>query len=128
MKTYNNIPLVLVLTVLWSITKTTGVSTSITSVVGIILLLMTFSALAFEFFKSGDIGLKTFSVDTAFSIVQTIICTSTVSVLLGKGLTPTIPDLILFAAVLLDAWMSPVNSFRTALRNFATQSSGPSEQ
>lgn len=108
---WKQIPYVLLITNIWSIGKLAGLSTS---------LLLVFAALAVEFFKSGDIGLNTFGMDTAFSVLQVICGTVTITLMFCNHKPLTLPDCLLCLVVLADAWFSPFNSFRTALRIFSS--------
>lgn len=123
---WKQIPYVLLITNIWSIGKLAGLSTSLLSFFGIVVLLLVFAALAVEFFKSGDIGLNTFGMDTAFSVLQVICGTVTITLMFCNHKPLTLPDCLLCLVVLADAWFSPFNSFRTALRNFAATQHGPS--
>lgn len=127
---WRNIPFVLALLALWVGIKLAGYNTSFVGPVGITLICVTFFVLFIEFFKSGDIGLKTFGLDTAFSVLQVIACTATVTYLITRSSwgVMSIPDLLVCFTVLVDAWFSPYNSFRTALRNFAATTTAPSPQ
>jgi hypothetical protein len=120
MTNWKRIPSVLVVCALWAIAKFSGLDTGIASVAGVAVVLFAFVALAAEFFKSGDIGLGAFGLDTAFSVAQVAVCSANVTMLLARGYSLTIPDILLCVVVVCDAWFSPFNSFRTALRNWAS--------
>lgn len=121
------LPLALVLVVLWSILRISGVSFPIHRINGLILMCFCFGVIAVEFFKSGDISLRSFGWDLTFSVITTVIgtCTMTIIVVEKMGLSPT--DFFMCSLIICDAWISPINSFRTAQRNWEAQiGTGPS--
>jgi len=73
-----------------------------------------------EFFKSGDIRLGPFFVDLFFSVGAVVAGTAllTYMVIQGDGSLPGFHYLLGGVVLLVDAILSPFNSFRTALRNF----------
>ncbi len=121
-----NLPLSLILVVLWLITRMSGVNFSIANTLGIILTILCFVVLIFEFNKSGDITLKSFALDLGFSILATVVDTVTMTLLIRDkgGFNLFLTDYILAGVILCDAWLSPFNSFRIALRNFMVGNTG----
>ncbi len=123
------LPLSLILVVLWMITRMVGINFSIANVIGIILTVFCFIVLIFEFNKSGDITLHSFAWDLGFSILATVVNAVTITLLIKeKGLFNLyVTDYLLSAVILCDAWLSPFNTFRIALRNvmFGGGDSGP---
>ena len=116
-----NAPLLLVTGIVWSTSKLSGVSTDTASFTGIGLILFSFATLVLEFFKSGDIGLRTFASDQAFSVAQTVLASVTLALVIrDRGFAAiSLPDVVFAVVTLCDAWLSPFNSFRTALRNIS---------
>ncbi|MCI5157937.1 MAG: hypothetical protein D3906_05750 [Candidatus Electrothrix sp. AUS1_2] len=77
------------------------------------------AVLFIEFVKSGDIGLVSFLLDTAFSVLALIVSTALLTYMLFTlGETPTFFHWFGYAIIVGDALFSPANAFRTALRNF----------
>jgi hypothetical protein len=84
---------------------------------GIALLFFAFIALVIEFFKSGDVGLGAFIWDLTFALLTLGFGVYTIT-LLDQRNDWNILDVLIFAVLVCDAWVSPINAFRTALRNF----------
>jgi hypothetical protein len=85
--------------------------------VGLIFIGLCVFVLIIEFFKSGDIRIGPFMMDLLFAAVGLVAASALVTVMVmgGKGLGF---HYILGCSVLvIDAILSPYNSFRTALRN-----------
>jgi hypothetical protein len=79
--------------------------------------------LIIEFFKSGDISTAYFFSDIVFAVLAVVLSTGLLSYLVFKlGETPTFYHWLGYAVILVDAVLSPFNSFRTALRNFGVGS------
>jgi cation transport ATPase len=72
-----------------------------------------------EFFKSGDIRLGPFFLDLLFSVGAVVAGAALLTYMVthGDGGLPGFHYLLGGAVVLVDAILSPFNSFRTALRN-----------
>ena len=85
---------------------------------GLVLLCAALFALVAEFFKSGDVGLGEFIRDLTLALLTLAAGVVTITLLLQSDRV-TVLDGIILAVVVLDAWLSPINAFRTALRNLA---------
>lgn len=83
---------------------------------GLVLLCASLVALVVEFFKSGDVGLSEFIRDLTFALVTLAAGVVTITLLVQRDHV-TVLDGIVFSVLVLDAWLSPINAFRTALRN-----------
>ncbi|MCU0970700.1 MAG: hypothetical protein MUF57_02620 [Gammaproteobacteria bacterium] len=84
---------------------------------GLIFIGLCVFVLIIEFFKSGDIRIGPFMMDLLFAAIGLVAASSLITVMVmgGKGLSF---HYILGCLVLvIDAILSPYNSFRTALRN-----------
>jgi hypothetical protein len=76
-----------------------------------------------EFFKSGDISTAYFFSDIVFAVLAVALSTGLLSYLLFElGETPSFYHWLGYAVIIVDAVLSPFNSFRTALRNFGVGS------
>ncbi|WP_417915265.1 hypothetical protein [Candidatus Electronema sp. JM] len=72
-----------------------------------------------EFFKSGDIGLAVFMIDMVTSVIALVTATVLLCYLAWEmGQPLTFYHWFGYTILLGDAIFSPLNSFRTALRNF----------
>ena len=72
-----------------------------------------------EFFKSGDIGLAVFMLDVITSVIGLVAATVLLCYLVWEmGQPLTFYHWFGYTILLGDAIFSPLNSFRTALRNF----------
>ena len=72
-----------------------------------------------EFFKSGDIGLAVFMIDLVTSVIALVTATVLLCYLAWEMSQPlTFYHWFGYTILLGDAIFSPLNSFRTALRNF----------
>jgi hypothetical protein len=73
-----------------------------------------------EFFKSGDIRLGPFMLDLIFSVVAVVTATALLTYMVTRpdGGIPSFHYQLGAVVLLVDAILSPFNSFRTALRNF----------
>ncbi|MCI5132812.1 MAG: hypothetical protein D3904_15165 [Candidatus Electrothrix sp. EH2] len=72
-----------------------------------------------EFIKSGDIGLISFLLDSVFSVIAVIVSTALLTYMIfSLDQSPTFFHWFGYAIIVGDALFSPVNAFRTALRNF----------
>ncbi len=92
---------------------------------GILVTITALAVLVAEFHKSGDISLNAFMRDTAYAVLATIVGTFAITKLWESGQGLCLPDYLMSVVVLVDAWFSPVNSFRTALRNWSANVGGP---
>jgi hypothetical protein len=118
----NKVPSVLVLIAIWAVLRLAGVDVALPSIGGLILIALSVASLIFEFYKSGDIGFGAFKRDLAFSLAATIAGSVVMTVLVLRteyGLEHLLVDGLVVIVILCDAWLGPVNSFRTAQRNFA---------
>jgi hypothetical protein len=116
----SNLPAALILTILWSIARMSGVNFSIKGILGIILACLCFGVLVIEFYKSGDRVLDSFGWDLGLSVLATILATTILTLLISEhGLFNLyLTDYLIGFTVIFDSWFSPYNSFRIALRNF----------
>jgi hypothetical protein len=116
----SNLPAALILTILWSIARMSGVNFSIKGILGIILACLCFGVLVIEFYKSGDRVLDSFGWDLGLSVLSTILATTILTLLISEhGLFNLyLTDYLIGFMVIFDSWFSPYNSFRIALRNF----------
>jgi hypothetical protein len=72
-----------------------------------------------EFFKSGDIGLSVFMMDVVTSVIGLVAATVLLCYLVWEmGQPLTFYHWFGYTILLGDTIFSPLNSFRTALRNF----------
>ena len=86
---------------------------------GYVFIGLAIAVLFVEFFKSGDINAFAFLLDQVFAILAVAVATWLMSYLIYvEGQSPTFYHWLGCAVVLGDAVLSPLNSFRTALRNF----------
>jgi len=121
MRFWRRIPFALILTTVWLTVKAVGANTEAGGLIGIVLILLSFLALVIEFFKSADIGVRSFMIDTVFSVVATV----TVTVIMTKAIITEglvnlhFPDYLFGFVILVDAVLSPVMSFSMALRNIS---------
>ena len=116
------LPSVLILIVIWAALRFAGVDVALPSIGGLALLGLSVGSLIFEFYKSGDIGLAGFKRDLAFSLTATIAGSVILTVLALRtefALGNLLIDGLVAIVILCDAWLGPVNSFRSALRNFS---------
>ena len=112
------LPLALFLVIIWSIARMSSVNFSIGTPLGIVLTFICFGVIFLEFYKSGDISLNSFGWDLGLSIPATVICATTITLLIQRGFGELfLTDILVAAVILFDAWFSPFNSFRIALRN-----------
>ena len=94
------------------IDMTLGSIPSICVLIGAILVMV------LEFIRSGDILFKNFIIDTSLSNLALIGSSWYVAYLVFKGIPLHFVEYLAYAIIILDAWLSPINGFRTALRNF----------
>ena len=75
--------------------------------------------LLIEFVKSGDIGVVSFMLDTTSSVIAVMVSTALLTYMVFTlHEAPTFFHWFGYAIIIGDALFSPVNAFRTALRNF----------
>lgn len=118
----NSFPTVLALIAVWGGLRLVGVDVSLPSVGGLVVIGISVASLIFEFYKSGDISLSGFKRDLGFSLAATVAGSVIMTVLVLRteyGLEHLLVDGLVVIVILCDAWLGPVNSFRTAQRNFA---------
>ena len=111
------VPTVLVLVVIWALVRFLGLATPMASVWAWILLIACFAAIVYEFYKSSDITVRSFAIDQAFS-VGTVAVVFTCATLIWRGHSLYMIDVLVIATALIDAYLSPLNSFCCAQRNF----------
>src|SRR5687768_13680419 len=111
------IPLTVFLTAAWALMRTGKLDLSLNTPYGIGIVIACFVVLTLEFFKSGDINLKSYMIDQAFAILSLISAAALITVIINRGEQLVIADWLIAAVCLIDSWLCPVNSFRTALRN-----------
>lgn len=115
MRNWRRLPFTLFLLILWAVLRLADVKMTAGSLSGITFVILGFLVLIVEFFKSADIGVRTFRIEQAVTVLTTISATI--------GLTRIgfndihFGDVILGVVIVFDAWVSPVNSFSMALRN-----------
>ena len=83
---------------------------------GIVLVFFAVIALVMEFLKSGDIREGNFILDLTFALLTLGAGVYTITILDQRNDWNRL-DLLIFFLLAVDAWASPINSFRTALRN-----------
>lgn len=116
----NRLPAALILTVVWSIARMSGVDFSIDKIPGIVLTCFCFVVLVIEFNKSGDITLNAFGWDLGLADIAKVLVTIILTLLISeKGFSSLfLTDYFMGLLIIFDGWFSPFNSFRIALRNF----------
>ncbi len=98
--------------------------TSLDGIPGYVFIGLAIAVLFVEFFKSGDINTLAFLLDQVFAILAVAVSTWLMSHLYYvEGQAPSFYHWLGCAVVLGDAILSPLNSFRTALRNFGVGNS-----
>lgn len=112
----NRIPFVLLLILIWIGLRMGGLDVSAGSIAGIVLMVLCFIVLIIEFYKSADIGLRTFKLEMAGTVLNTVLATFLVSRYVALNDIHT-GDVFVMVVVLVDAWLGPVASFAMALRN-----------
>ena len=116
MRLIRRTPFILALVVAWAVLRAVDAPLGLASPFAWGLVAAAYAVCALEFYKSGDVTIRSFEFDVGFSVSTTILA----SVLAYHFMSETgfrIPDLFVCAAVVADAYISPVNSFRSALRN-----------
>lgn len=108
------IPWALLLVLLWAGGRYSGVNLGIDGFAIWVFVILSLITLVFEFYKSGDIMLRSFQADLISAITTTLVLGYGLC-LAQQDLQPV--DLLVAFVVLTDAIVSPINSFRTALRN-----------
>ncbi|MFA5174095.1 MAG: hypothetical protein WC438_02850 [Candidatus Pacearchaeota archaeon] len=124
------LPLALILVVIWSVVRLRLAIENFSqfNLTGLIFVFACVIVLVIEFYKSGDINLKAFGWDLALSVVATIICTVTITWIVAHHKGAHFTDGMICLLILFDAWVSPFNSYRTALRNWtANVGTSPSD-
>jgi hypothetical protein len=118
------LPLVLLLVLFWSLLRVNNVVDFSGGIAASILTLVCFVVIAIEFSKSGDITLGFFIWEVITSVAATIVGTATFTLIFSHNSNFYLQDVFMGLLILFDAVFSVVNSFRTALRNWAA-SIGP---
>lgn len=113
---WRRVPLPFIVLALWGIARWAGYDWPIGSVWSVGLIATCFIILMLEFFKSGDVALGSFKLDQLLSVVATVIVVAAETLLWEHKGVSTV-DFFVLAVILGDAYVSPVNSFRTAQRN-----------
>lgn len=121
MRIFNRIPYTLLLIAYLLVVHVTGLDMH--GVAGFVFIGLCVIVLIVEFFKSGDISTGYFLSDIVFAVLAVVIATGLLSYLMFKlGETPSFYHWLGYAVIIGDAVFSPLNSFRTALRNFGVGS------
>ena len=113
-------PWALIVVLSYAIAKLLGAQLASGSIPGLIFIGAGLVALMLEFMRSADITVSTFKLDLAMSILALLICAVVTTCIFTLKLSFGFVDAIIWAIVLADAWLGPVNSFKTALRNITT--------
>ena len=120
MRVLNRVPWTLVLVLCWAGARSAGAQLAINSASGIIILIAAFGALVVEFMRSADITVARFKFELAMAVVAVGCASAMTALLFTMHLGITLADIIVWIVVLVNAWVCPVNSFKTALRNITT--------
>src|SRR5687768_10341609 len=118
MKLLRVIPMTVMLAIVWAAMRLSKMDLSLNTPNGIGIVIACFVILTLEFFKSGDISLRSYMIDQAFAILSLIGVSVLITLLFFRGEALVIADWLVAAVCLIDSWLCPVNSFRTALRNW----------
>jgi hypothetical protein len=113
-------PWALIVVLSYAIAKLMGAQLVSGSIPGLVFISAGVIALILEFMRSADITVFTFKLDLAMSILSLLICAVVTTCIFTLKLPFGFVDVIIWAIVLADAWLGPVNSFKTALRNITT--------
>lgn len=113
------LPLALILVAVWGAARLGGVDFSPATVSGIVVIMACFVVFTLEFIKSGDITLRSFGLDQAYAVLMIIVGTCVMTILVRDAYAPCVTDALIALLILCDGWVSPFNSFRTALRNWS---------
>jgi len=109
-------PLALVLVLAWISARTAGVDFSIVTPWAWMVAIASMVVSMLEFYKSGDIMIHSFKIDITCSVIATVIMSSGATYV-WMSQNVYFVDMFVVAVVLFDALVSPINSFRSALRN-----------
>lgn len=75
-----------------------------------------------EMFKSGDVGVVSFSIDQLWAIIAVMLASGLMSYLMFiEHQAPTFYHWLGVVVIFADALLNPINAYRTALRNFGVQ-------
>ena len=118
------VPLVLLLIVIWAILRLTGVNLASGGIGGIFVICVAILVLMLEFYKSGDISTRGFMRDTAYANLSLIAGTYVVIKLWLSGQGVGFTDVVMMLVIAFDSFVSPVNSFRMALRDMSARVGG----
>ncbi|WP_040851445.1 hypothetical protein [Thiorhodospira sibirica] len=117
MSTFSKIPWTL--TIILYMVVVHFINIDMSGVAGYIFLVLCLVVLFFEFFKSGDVNEFAFLIDILSAVFALVVATVLMSYMIfALKETPTFFHWFGCAVILIDAVLSPFNSFRTALRNF----------
>jgi hypothetical protein len=108
------VPWTLLLVLSWAGARYSGVNLEVTGGAFLGFVALAFITIMLEFNRSGDIMLPSFKREQVLILMATLLLGSATPLVYQN---PHIVDLIVIAVVLADGYVSPVNSFRTALRN-----------
>lgn len=114
----SRMPWALLLVVVWALLRFSGMSLAPTGVPGLVAVVACVVVLVSEFYKSGNVSLGSFGWDMAFSVLNVVLCSVTLTLLVQGGHGLDFADLLVGAVILCDAWFSPFNAFRIALRSW----------
>ena len=87
------------------------------SIPSLVVIVTGFIVLVLEFIKSGDIQFTRFIWDLTLSILILILATWFYSYLYFCKQPLVFVDYVAYFVIIFDTWLSPINAFRTALRN-----------
>jgi hypothetical protein len=92
------------------------------SVPSIGILIASILVMVLEFLRSGDIQLGKFITDTTISTISLIIASWYIAYMVIERKPLHFVEYLVYVIIILDSWLSPINAFRTALRNVQLQS------
>jgi hypothetical protein len=99
------------------LTQQLGLDRTMGKIPSIVLLISSIVILIIEFFRSGDMRFHQYVVDTSFSLLVLIGGTWYLAYLFYSGIQIYMIDYIIYTILVVDSWLSPINAYRTALRN-----------
>lgn len=117
-KNWRRIPYVFLLAIFWFAMKMSEANMSAGSFLGIVLIITCICVILLEFVKSMDIGIRSFMIDNTLSVSTTVFTVFIFAKCVTLG-NLCFADIMLGITVLVDALLSPVNSFSMALRNLS---------
>jgi hypothetical protein len=110
-------PFTWILVLVWIVLRLCHINIEITGPFGLIFAVAGLVVIAVEFYKSSDIGLRTFKIEKASSWVATVAWAYAMGKFADSFSDIHIGDLIVGAVVFVDDWLSTTTSFAMALRN-----------